>query len=108
MATTLVNARCYLAHIVEMISTLRKEMHMRHWEILRGTSFGHLMDDASIIQERGVLDALLQVYDNRNQRFKIGESILPFKAEDVALILGLCCEGDIVSFKHKRVLCDFE
>lgn len=108
MMTVLVNARCYLALVVEMILELRKEMSKHHWEILRGMPFGHLMNVAPMMQERVVLDALLQVYDNHNQHFKIRGSMLPFNTEDVALILDLRCDGDIASFKHERVEFEFK
>ncbi|KAH7689753.1 hypothetical protein IHE45_02G003400 [Dioscorea alata] len=34
--------------------------------------------------------------------------MMSFKAEDMTLILGLRCKGDIVSFKNERVQCEFE
>lgn len=34
--------------------------------------------------------------------------MLPFRIEDVTLILGLHYNGDIVSFKHERVKSEFE
>lgn len=71
-------------------------------------SFGHLMDVTPVMQEKGVLDALLQVYDDRNQCFKIRESMLPFMEEDVALILDLDYDGDIVSFTYERIQSEFE
>ncbi|KAH7679049.1 hypothetical protein IHE45_06G033800 [Dioscorea alata] len=108
MATTLVNARCYLAPVVETVSKLKKHMHKQHWDILRWTPFGHFMDITPVLQERGVLDAVLQVYDEKKQAFQIGQSLLPFRAEDVALILGLRCDGDIVSFKHEKDASEFE
>lgn len=94
--------------IVETILELKKQMNRWYWKILCRTPFTHFTDVSLVMQERRVLDALLQVYNDRNQHFKIGESILPFKVEDVALILGLCCDGDIVSFKHKMVQSKFE
>lgn len=108
MTTTLANTRCYLVHVVKMISELKKQMNRQHQEILRGTPLPHFMDMAPVMQDKGVLNALLQVYDNRNQRFKLGESILSFRVEDVALILGLYYDEDIVSFKNERVQSKFE
>ncbi|KAH7672124.1 hypothetical protein IHE45_09G032500 [Dioscorea alata] len=107
-ASTLVNARCYLAPVVETLTELKKEINRCHWEILRRTLFSHIMDVALVKQERGVFDVLLQVYDDGNQWFRIVESTLPFREEDVALILGLRCNGDIVSFKHERDQSMFE
>lgn len=97
MATMLINARCYLTLVVETILELKKKMIRQHREILRLTPFAHFMDVMPVMQERGVLGAILQVYN------KIGESMLPFKVEDVELILGLRCDGDIVSSKYERV-----
>lgn len=34
--------------------------------------------------------------------------MLPFKAKDITLILGLLCDGDIVSFKHESVQSKFD
>lgn len=94
--------------IVEIISELVKQMKRPHWEILCWTPFTHFMDIALVLQEREVLDVLLLVYDDRSQRFKIGESILSFKAEDVTLILGLHCDVNIISFKNQRLQSNFE
>jgi len=66
------------------------------------------MDVTPVLQERGVLDAVLQVYDDKKQGFQIGQSLLAFRAEDVAIILGLCCDRDIVFFKHEKYESDFE
>lgn len=62
MAITLVNARRYLAPVVEILMELKKDMNMRHWEILHRMLFAHMMDVAPVMQERGVLDTLLRVY----------------------------------------------
>lgn len=56
------------------------------------------MDIKPVLQERGVLNVLMQVYDDRNMRYKIGESMLLFRIEDVPLILDLRYDRDIVSF----------
>lgn len=55
-----------------------------------------------------MLDAVLQIHDDCSQWFKIRESMVPFKAEEVALNLALCYDGDIVSFKHERIQSEFE
>lgn len=60
-----------------------------HWEILRHTLFSHLMDIEPIVQERSVLDALMQVFDERSKKFNLGDSHLQFRVKDVSLILGL-------------------
>lgn len=51
---------------------------------------------------------VVEVYDDRSQCFKIVESMVSFRAEDVTLILGLCCDGDTLSFKHESVQSNFE
>lgn len=55
-----------------------------------------------VLQEKGLLDALMQRYDERLQKFKIGKSLLCFRTEDVAIILSLQCDGDIVVFNRKK------
>lgn len=55
-----------------------------------------------------MFDALLHVYDGRNQQFRIGETMLPFRVEDVALVLVVRYDGDVVSFKHERDQSMFE
>lgn len=89
-----------------MLTKLKPRMTRRQWEILQGTPFAHLMEVNPILQERVVLDALMQIYDGRIQCFKIGESTFTFRPDDVALIMG--CEGDIVSFKHEKEHSIFE
>lgn len=42
----------------------------------------------------------MQMYDDDIHYFNIGKSTLTFRPEDVAFIMGLRCEGDIVSFKY--------
>lgn len=44
----------------------------------------------------------MQMYNNGIQLFKIGESTLAFRAEDVALVIGMPYEGDVISFKHHK------
>ena len=65
MATSLVNTRCYLAPVIATVIGLKDHMSRRHWEILRGTPFAHLMEVEPLTQKRGVLDALMQMYDAR-------------------------------------------
>ena len=48
------------------------------------------------------------MYNDRIQRFTIGESTLAFRHEDVALIMGLHCDRDVVSFKHEKKHSVFE
>lgn len=43
------------------------------------------------------------MYDDRTQHFKIDKSTLSFRPEDVAFIMGLEFNGDVVSFKPVRV-----
>ncbi|KAH7672129.1 hypothetical protein IHE45_09G032900 [Dioscorea alata] len=70
--------------------------------------FGHFIDVTPMLQERGVLDVILQVYNEKKQGFQIRQSLLVFRAEDVTLILGLRCDGDIVSFKNEKDESNFE
>ncbi|KAH7672208.1 hypothetical protein IHE45_09G039600 [Dioscorea alata] len=77
-------------------------MTRRHWGILKQTPFSHLMDIEPIVKERNILDALMQVFDERTRTFKLGESHLHLRAEDVSLLLGLKCEG-IVKYFTKSV-----
>lgn len=57
---------------------------------------------------KGVLDALLRIYDDRTQRFKIGDNMLPFRPEGVAIVMGVACMGDIISFGNEGNSSDFE
>ncbi|XP_039140409.1 protein MAINTENANCE OF MERISTEMS-like [Dioscorea cayenensis subsp. rotundata] len=104
----LVNGRCYLVPVVDTINQLKKMMTRRHWDILRRTPFSHLMDIEPIVQERSVLDALMQMFDERSNTFHLGDSFLQFKAEDVSLILGLQCDGTAIDFKRKKERSVFE
>ena len=56
------------------------------------------MEVELVKQERGVMDALMQMYNNRIQHFRIGESTLVFMPKDVACTMGLRCDRDVVSF----------
>lgn len=69
MATNLVNGRCYLVPIVSTLSELKNHMTRKHWELLNKTPFVSLMDIEPIIQERVVLDALMQLYDECSNKF---------------------------------------
>lgn len=60
------------------------------------------------MQKRGLLDALFQRYDERAQKFRIVECLLSFRPEDVAIILGLRCDGDAVVFQKKKTQTSFE
>ncbi|KAM0934919.1 hypothetical protein DsansV1_C30g0215631 [Dioscorea sansibarensis] len=66
------------------------------------TPFSHFMDLKPVTQERTILVALMQVFDERPKRFKLDKSYLQFRPEDVALILGLRCGGDAIEFKRKK------
>ncbi|KAH7669014.1 DsbB-like protein [Dioscorea alata] len=66
------------------------------------------MDLELITQERPVLDMLIQVFDGRIKMFKLGYSYLQFRLEDVALILGLRCDGDAINFKKTKERCALE
>lgn len=48
-----------------------------------------------------MLDALLHIYDDRTQQFKIGNNMLSFRIEDVAVVMGVSCVGDIICFRHE-------
>ena len=56
------------------------------------------------MQAKGVLVALTQMYDDCIQCFRIDESTLAFSSEDVALIMGLCCDGDAVVRKYHIIV----
>ena len=86
MATNLVSARCYLAPVVTKLIELKDHMSRRQWEILHQSPFAHLMGMEPVIQERGMLDVLMQMCDNHIQCFRIGESTLTFRPGDVALM----------------------
>ncbi|KAH7690184.1 hypothetical protein IHE45_02G028900 [Dioscorea alata] len=90
----LVNGRCYLAPLVDTIHELRDKIMLRHWDILKRTPFSHLMDIEPIVQERSILDALMQAFDERTRTFKLGESHLHFRDKDVSLLLGLKMEEE--------------
>lgn len=62
MVVNLVNGRCYLVSIVETMVDLMAYMSGRHWKIIRRTSFATLTKIELVLQERGLLDALLQWY----------------------------------------------
>ena len=55
-----------------------------------------------------MLDVLLQGYDECTRKFRIGESLLSFSFEDVALVLGLLCDGEMVDFKEKYLSKTYE
>ena len=61
-----------------------------------------LIEVEPIRQKMEVLDVLIQMYNDRILRFKIRESTLAFRPEDEALIIGLCRDGDVVSFEHEK------
>ena len=98
MAVNLVNGRCYLTPVVETFAELKVNMTPRHWEIIRRTPFAAFTELEAIYQERALLDSLLQRYDGRTNKFRIGESLLSFRPQDVALVLGLRCDDDAVVF----------
>lgn len=75
--------------IVETLAKLKPKMSGRNLDMIRRTSFTLLVEIEAILQERGLLDVLMQRYDNRSQKFRIGESLLSFRPEDVIIILGL-------------------
>lgn len=62
-----------------------------------------LTEIKTLLQERGVFDAQLYRYDKRTKKVKIRKSLLGFRPEDVALILGLYYDGEeVVSHKQKK------
>ena len=85
----LVNIRCYLASVVSTLWKLKDKMTRRHQEILGRTPFTHLMDVELIIQERVVIDALIQLFDEQSNGFMLGERYLLFRTKDVSFTLGL-------------------
>lgn len=70
--------------------------------------FALLTEIQPVLQEKGLLDALMQRYDERLQKFKIGESLLSFRLEDVAIILSLQCNGDGMVFNNRKTHSEFE
>lgn len=64
MATSLINEICYLVPIVATFNELKKHMSRRHWEILYETPFAHQNGFRTCIAGVGVLDALMQMYDD--------------------------------------------
>lgn len=108
IAVNLVNGRCYLIAIVETIDELKAHMSSRHWEIIHLTPFVALIEIEPLLQERFLLDTLLQRYDERSQKFKIGERLLSFRVKDITIILGLRCAGDVVFFQKKKTQTVFE
>ncbi|XP_039137837.1 uncharacterized protein LOC120275360 isoform X2 [Dioscorea cayenensis subsp. rotundata] len=107
-SSDLVNGRCHLAPLVSTLDELKKHMSQRHWEIIRMTPFSPLLDLHPIVQERGLLDGILQLFDDPTNTFKIGKSHVTFRPEDVSLILGLPCYGTVVKFKRQKPLSEFE
>ena len=85
-----------------LLNELKKHMIQRHWELLSKMPFASLMDIEPVIQEKVILDAFMQLYDKCNNRSKISETWLSFKAEDVALFSGLHCNGIVVDFKRQK------
>ena len=60
---------CYLAIIVSTLTKLKNHMSQRRWEVLHGIPFAHLMEVEPVMQDRGVLDTLMQMYNDRIQCF---------------------------------------
>ncbi len=108
MAVNLVNGRCYLTPVCETLNELKAHMNSQHWDIIRRTPFAALTEIEAVLQERPLLDSLLQRYDGRTNKFRIGASLLSFSPQDVGLILGLRCDGDAVVFKKKKTHSAFE
>ena len=90
------------------MNELKVHMTGRHWEIIRRTPFAALTEIEAVLQERTLLDSLLQRFDDRSNKFRIGASLVSFRPQDVALILGLRCVGDAVVFHKKKPRSAFE
>ncbi|KAK1261698.1 hypothetical protein QJS04_geneDACA000896 [Acorus gramineus] len=62
------------------------------------TPFGHFLKMPSLLCERTILEESCGVWEGGRKGFKLGNSIIPFKVSDCALILGLSSHGEIVDF----------
>ncbi|KAH7658246.1 hypothetical protein IHE45_17G075000 [Dioscorea alata] len=51
---------------------------------------------------------LMKVFDGSTKMFKLGNSYLQFRPEDVALIRRLHCDGDAINFKKRKERCSLE
>ncbi|KAK1257186.1 hypothetical protein QJS04_geneDACA024912 [Acorus gramineus] len=63
------------------------------------TPFGHFLKMPSLLCERTILEESCGVWEKGRKGFKLGNSIIPFKVSDCALILGLSSHGEIVDFE---------
>ncbi|KAJ0965730.1 hypothetical protein J5N97_026868 [Dioscorea zingiberensis] len=79
------------------------ETHMaeRHRELIGGHPLPHYWTSNCYAGREG-LDALLKRFDERTNRFSIGESMLAFRPQDIAIIFGLRCHGEAVVFKKQK------
>ena len=63
------------------------------------------MDIEPVVQECSILDALVQMFDERSKTFKLANRHLQFRDEDVSLVLGLQCDGIAMDFRKMKERC---
>ncbi|KAK1291739.1 hypothetical protein QJS10_CPB17g00365 [Acorus calamus] len=100
------NMRCYPTKFLKIVQKL--ELQERHMKAMNRTPFGHFLKMPNLLCERIILEESCAVWEKGRKGFKLGNSIIPFKVSDCALILGLSSYGDIVDFEKHGECTEFQ
>ncbi|KAK1311228.1 hypothetical protein QJS10_CPA08g01048 [Acorus calamus] len=100
------NMRCYPTKFLKIVQKL--ELQERHMKAMNRTPFGHFLKMPNLLCERTILEESCGVWEKGRKGFKLGNSIIPFKVSDCALILGLSSHGDIVDFEKHGECTEFQ
>ncbi|KAK8958017.1 hypothetical protein KSP39_PZI000105 [Platanthera zijinensis] len=91
--------RCFLSRFSKKIKSW--QIDFRGWELLGGTPFGCIIKAIpELYMNVEILEILLSSWDEDQCGFVIGGNIIPFTADDIALITGLPNRGDKVMRKN--------
>ncbi|KAK8963259.1 hypothetical protein KSP40_PGU014031 [Platanthera guangdongensis] len=91
--------RCFSSRFSKKIESW--QIDFRGWELLGGTPFGCIIKAIpKLYMNVEILEILLSSWDEDQCGFVIGGNIIPFTADDIALITGLPNRGDKVLRKN--------
>ncbi|XP_077240071.1 uncharacterized protein LOC143880980 [Tasmannia lanceolata] len=90
-----VPARCSPSCFKSALGKMGLQQH--HYEALEKTPFKHLIHLEEILMHKPLIRALYDKWDPATKSFRLGCISVPFKANDVALALGLPVRGEAIN-----------
>lgn len=103
----LIIGRCYPTRVSTFFAQTI-ELNETQEALLQQTPFYCYSRIPQIKIDSSLLDYLIRQWDTTTNAFDIKGKKIPFTVEDVSLITGLKCYGDVVNFQNKEGKSDFQ